>query len=101
MSRLDELIQQYCPDGVAYVALETVCLISKGIQFNKKDMHDEGTYPVINGGINPSGYIEQYNQEEKTITIRKAEHPLDLLIGLILSFGLAHIVMYLNLRTMF
>ena len=44
MSRLDELIQQYCPDGVAYVALETVCLISKGIQFNKKDMHDEGTY---------------------------------------------------------
>lgn len=36
MSRLDELIQQYCPDGVAYVALETVCLISKGIQFNKK-----------------------------------------------------------------
>lgn len=69
MSRLDELIQQYCPDGVAYVALETVCLISKGIQFNKKDMHDEGAYPVINGGINPSGYIEQYNQEEKTITI--------------------------------
>lgn len=69
MSRLDELIQQYCPNGVAYVALETVCLISKGIQFNKKDMHDEGTYPVINGGINPSGYIEQYNQEEKTITI--------------------------------
>ena len=68
-SKLDELIQQYCPDGVAYVALETVCLISKGIQFNKKDMHDEGTYPVINGGINPSGYIEQYNQEEKTITI--------------------------------
>lgn len=46
MSRLDELIQQYCPDGVAYVALETVCLISKGIQFNKKDMHDEGTYVV-------------------------------------------------------
>ena len=69
MSRLDELIQQYCPNGVAYVALETVCLISKGIQFNKKDMHDEGTYPVINGGINPSGYIEHYNQEEKTITI--------------------------------
>lgn len=64
-------------------------------------MHDEGTYPVINGGINPSGYIEQYNQEEKTITISQGGAPLDLLIGLILSFGLAHIVMYLNLRTMF
>ena len=91
MSRLDELIQQYCPDGVAYVALETVCLISKGIQFNKKDMHDEGTYPVINSTI----------KKKRLLPFRKAEHPLDLLIGLILSFGLAHIVMYLNLRTMF
>ena len=32
-------------------------------------MSDEGTYPVINGGISPSGYIEQYNQGENTITI--------------------------------
>ena len=69
MSKLNELIQELCPNGVEYIELETVCHISKGIQFNKKDMHDEGTYPVINGGINPSGYIEQYNQDENTITI--------------------------------
>ena len=69
MSRLDELIQQFCPDGVRYVALESVCQISKGVQFNKKDMREDGTYPVINGGINPSGYIEQYNQDENTVTI--------------------------------
>lgn len=69
MSRLDELIAELCPDGVVYVPLGTVCQIGKGIQFNKSDMSDEGTYPVINGGINPSGYIEQYNQEENTITI--------------------------------
>lgn len=69
MSKLDELIQEYCPDGVEYVELETVCYITKGVQFNKKDMHDEGAYPVINGGINPSGYIERYNQDENTITI--------------------------------
>lgn len=43
--------------------------MSKGIQFNKSDMNDSGTYPVINGGITASGYIEQYNQEENTITI--------------------------------
>ena len=52
-----------------YKDLEEVCIISKGVQFNKTDMADEGTYPVINGGINPSGYIEQYNQDENTITI--------------------------------
>ena len=32
-------------------------------------MNEEGSYPVINGGINPSGFIEQYNQSENTITI--------------------------------
>ena len=69
MSKLNERISQFCPDGVEYVQLGTVCEISKGVQFNKADMNDEGSYPVINGGINPSGYIEQYNQEENTITI--------------------------------
>ena len=32
-------------------------------------MQDKGTYPVINGGINLSGYIDQFNQNENTITI--------------------------------
>ena len=69
MSRLDELIAELCPDGVENRLLESVCNISKGVQFNKSNMQDEGTYPVINGGINPSGYIEQFNQNENTITI--------------------------------
>lgn len=69
MSRLDELIAELCPNGVKTVSLGTVCEITKGVQFNKSNMKDEGKYPVINGGINPSGYIEQYNQDENTITI--------------------------------
>ena len=69
MNRLDELITELCPDGVEFKSLNEVCHISKVVQFNKKDMKDEGTYPVINGGINPSGYIEQYNCDDNTITI--------------------------------
>lgn len=69
MAKLDKLIQEFCPDGVEYVSLETVCQIAKGVQFNKADMSNSGSYPVINGGIGPSGYIEQYNQSENTITI--------------------------------
>ena len=69
MSRLDELIAELCPNGVKYKSLKAVCNISKGVQFNKSNMNDEGTYPVINGGINPSGYIEHYNQNENTITV--------------------------------
>lgn len=69
MSELQRLINKLCPNGVEYVSLGNVCKIVKGVQFNKADMNDEGSYPVINGGINPSGYIEQYNQEGNTITI--------------------------------
>ena len=69
MSRLEELIQQYCPDGVGYKPLGEVCDIHKGVQFNKTDMKEEGSYPVINGGINPSGYVEVFNEEKETITI--------------------------------
>ena len=69
MSKLEDLIQKYCPDGVEYKPLGEVCVIHKGVQFNKSDMKKEGTYPVINGGINPSGYVEVCNEEENTITI--------------------------------
>lgn len=69
MSRLQELIQRLCPEGVEYVPLETICQISKGVQFNKRDMKENGTCPVINGGIAPSGYIEKYNQQKNTVTV--------------------------------
>lgn len=69
MSKLDDLIQKYCPNGVEYKEVKDVCNISKGVQFNKRDMNKIGTFPVINGGILPSGYIERYNQEKNTITI--------------------------------
>lgn len=69
MSKIDELIKEMCPNGVEYKELGEICDIHKGIQFNKKDMNDEGSYPVINGGVNPSGYIEQYNYDENSITI--------------------------------
>lgn len=69
MSKLNKLIQELCPNGVEYRKLEEVISIYTGTQFNKRDMSDVGTFPVINGGINPSGYIETYNEEACTISI--------------------------------
>lgn len=51
MNRLEELIFRCCPNGVPYLKLDTVCDIGKGVQFNKSDMQEEGSYPVINGGV--------------------------------------------------
>ena len=69
MSKLDNLITEFCPEGVSYIPLGEVCDIYKGVQFNKVDMNETGSYPVINGGINPSGYIERFNENENTIEL--------------------------------
>ena len=69
MSKLKDLIAELCPNGVEFKPLGEVVNISKGVQFNKSDMQSVGSFPVINGGINPSGYIEKYNQAENTITV--------------------------------
>lgn len=55
MSSILELLKN---EKVEWKKLGEVSVISKGKQFNKRDMLENGKYPVINGGILPSGYIE-------------------------------------------
>ncbi|MBW3467909.1 restriction endonuclease subunit S [Arthrospiribacter ruber] len=49
--------------------LGNICDIVKGQQLNKSELEMEGTYPAINGGIEPSGYSGDWNTEANTITI--------------------------------
>lgn len=49
--------------------LSDICNIKKGVQLNKVKLMRTGTYPVINGGITPSGYSSNWNTIEETITI--------------------------------
>lgn len=49
--------------------LGDVGIIQKGVQLNKDTLLPKGTYPVMNGGIEPSGYTELWNQEPDTIII--------------------------------
>ena len=69
MKGLQQLINQLCPNGVEWKTLGKLCEINKGEQLNKENMSEVGSYPVINGGICPSGYVEVYNQPKDTITI--------------------------------
>lgn len=66
MSKIMDIIKN---EKVEWKKLGEVCDIIKGKQFNKRDMLEDGKYPVINGGITPSGYVEMYNQSANTITI--------------------------------
>lgn len=69
MTKLEELINELCPDGVEYKNVGEVCTIKKGAQLNKDKLKDNGLYPVINGGVNPSGYWDEYNFNANLITI--------------------------------
>ncbi len=51
------------------VKLGEICEINKGIQLNKSIMIVNGKYLVINGGIEPSGFTNEWNTKGKTITI--------------------------------
>ena len=51
------------------VKLEEIAEINKGKQLNVADMIDTGKYYVLNGGIGSSGYTDNWNTNEDTITI--------------------------------
>ena len=51
------------------VRLGEICEIKKGEQLNKDTLENDGEFPVINGGIEPSGFTDEWNTEANTITI--------------------------------
>ncbi len=51
------------------VRLGEICDIKKGEQLNKDTLENDGEFPVINGGIEPSGFTDDWNTEANTITI--------------------------------
>ena len=66
VSKIEELLKN---EKVEWKKLGEICEIKKGKQYNKKDMLEIAEYPVINGGVSPSGYIEIFNENENTITV--------------------------------
>lgn len=70
MSKLKELIDKYCPNGVEYKPLgdKDVSIMQRGTSLTKKDA-TEGIYPVISGGKAPAFYCNLSNRNGETITV--------------------------------
>ena len=68
MSRLDELIEKLCPDGVEYKTLGKIALMKRGTSITKKNV-SEGSYPVVSGGREPAYYCAMFNRQGETITV--------------------------------
>ena len=56
-------------DGAAYIQLGNVAKIQKGQQINGEKLSEIGSYYVMNGGVVPSGYLEDFNTPANTISI--------------------------------
>lgn len=64
-SKLDELIQQYCPDGVEYKELQAILKIKNGSDYKA---YGEGDIPVYgSGGI--MTYIDRYVYNKPSVLI--------------------------------
>lgn len=70
MSKLEELIQQYCPDGVEYVRLGDVLSVNRGKRLTKTQLSDDGKYFVYHGSKDtPLGKYSQFNVKGKTTIV--------------------------------
>lgn len=72
MSKIEELINKLCPNGVKYTSLGNICEIKTGKGLTKNDTKEDGIYPIISGGVLPLGYYEKYNRDAGNVTIARA-----------------------------
>lgn len=72
MSKIDDLIKELCPDGVELKQLGEICEIKTGAGVTRKDIVEEGLFPIISGGIYPLGMYDRSNRKAKTVTIARA-----------------------------
>ena len=68
MTKLEELIQKLCPNGVEHKSLNEVSEMKRGTSITKKDIV-EGEIPVVSGGREPAYYCDKYNRDGETITV--------------------------------
>lgn len=59
MSKLEELIEQYCPDGVEYRSLGDVCIFADGFPLKADDIKGQGIYPVVKIGNINNGVVDE------------------------------------------
>ena len=104
---MDELIQQYCPDGVEILTISDIALkFTDGMHNLPKTSIEKSSYPIlsaqnINNGLidmNASKYIDEdtFNRENKRTNVEKG----DLLLTIVGAIGRVAVVEN-NLKALF
>lgn len=74
ISKYETLIKGLCDlllsnTNTVILPLKSIATINKGQQINGLALAKTGEYYYLNGGISPSGYVQEYNTSENTISI--------------------------------
>ena len=74
ISMYETLIKGLCDlllsnTNTVILPLKSIATINKGQQINGLALAKTGEYYYLNGGISPSGYVQEYNTSENTISI--------------------------------
>ena len=74
ISKYETLIKGLCDllfsnTTTVILPLKSIATINKGQQINGLALAKTGEYYYLNGGISPSGYVQEYNTSENTISI--------------------------------
>lgn len=69
MSKLNELINQYCPNGVEYRKIGDIAKVLRGKRLTKDQLSEENEFPVYHGGLEPLGFYSEKNRAANTVMI--------------------------------
>ena len=69
MSKIDELMAKLCPEGVEFRKLGEYLKVTIGEFVHKNKQSLDGKYPVYNGGIEPTGLYNDFNNSGNKIII--------------------------------
>ena len=69
MSKIFDLINELCPDGVKFDEIGVICKsLAKGT-LKQENLVDKGAYPVVNSSRDYYGFYDKYNNEANAFTV--------------------------------
>ncbi len=71
-NRIQKMIEEMCPEGVEYKKIGDIAEITTGKGITKRDMSENGLYPIISGGKEPMGFYHEKNRDANTVTVARA-----------------------------
>ena len=69
MSKLEELIKEFCPNGVKYKRINEFTKLLRGKRLTKSQLVENGKYAVYHGSLVPLGYYNEANRDSGVIIV--------------------------------